>query len=254
MAAVLESLAVPRASGVRTPLLSRPAAASVGRRKASRFTAEFSGLRIQTRGPQLTLATERRGRRMPRRGIVCEAQETAVDGEGPDLAEMPPHRRMLSTVSEYLLVELYSVPGTVKLDIAIRSHSSLPVLVEFWAPWCGPCRMIHPVIDELSRDYAGKLKCFKVNTDECPSIATQYGIRSIPTVIVFKNGIILRYQRSIPGVENVVSCPSEELRLNTQNPVWYLTGPNSVVTLEMRSSVQGGHARQPMRWASRDVS
>ncbi|XP_058105784.1 thioredoxin M-type, chloroplastic-like [Magnolia sinica] len=48
--------------------------------------------------------------------------------------------------------------------------------------------MIHPIIDELSRDYAGKLKCFKVNTDESPSITTQYGIRSIPTVIIFKNG------------------------------------------------------------------
>ena len=66
--------------------------------------------------------------------------------------------------------------------------SNVPVLVDFWAPWCGPCRMIAPVIDELAKEYGGKIACYKLNTDDSPNIATKYGIRSIPTVLFFKNG------------------------------------------------------------------
>ncbi|OWM91032.1 hypothetical protein CDL15_Pgr023365 [Punica granatum] len=125
----------------------------------------FSGLKIQQQPLGLALFNSKRNSSVSRRasegrGIACEAQDAALD--------------------------VPNVTDATWQSLVLKADG--PVLVEFWAPWCGPCRMIHPVIGELAKQYTEKLTCFKLNTDESPSIASQYGVRSIPTIMIFNKG------------------------------------------------------------------
>ena len=85
-------------------------------------------------------------------------------------------------MGKYIELDSSNIEDTIKEGLA---------LVDFWAPWCGPCRMIAPIIDELANDFEGKAKICKVNTDEEQELVAKYGIRSIPTILFMKNGEVV---------------------------------------------------------------
>ena len=77
---------------------------------------------------------------------------------------------------------------TTDTFVETLESSSIPVLVDFWAEWCGPCKVIDPTLEKLSQEYSGKIKIAKINIDDYPDVATQYNVRSIPNLIFFVNG------------------------------------------------------------------
>lgn len=91
------------------------------------------------------------------------------------------------------------------------TDSAMPVLVDFWAPWCGPCRMIAPILEELAKEYDGKVKVVKINVDDSPNTAGEYGIRSIPTLILFKDGKVFEKTVGAQSKENLKQLVDKSL-------------------------------------------
>ena len=104
---------------------------------------------------------------------------TFLAAESENVAKLETH------LSSYMSSAAAVTDASFEQDVL---QSDVPVLVDFWAHWCGPCRMVAPIVEEIAKEFEGQIKVFKLNTDENPNVASQYGIRSIPTLMVFKGG------------------------------------------------------------------
>jgi thioredoxin 1 len=90
-------------------------------------------------------------------------------------------------------------------------ESGTPVLVDFWAPWCGPCRVIAPILEEIAKEFDGKSRVGKVNVDDSPEIASRFGVRGIPTLILFKDGQIKGQMVGVNPKASIVSLVQKSL-------------------------------------------
>jgi len=115
-------------------------------------------------------------------------------------------------------------------------QSPVPVLIDFWAAWCGPCKMISPLVDQIAGEYSGRLKVGKVNVDEETAIAEKHGIVSIPTLILYKDGVLADKKPALPP--SMILSPCLKILFKEHNVLYCLVFPASHCLLQLYTNPQ----------------